>query len=116
MVVSEASLIVMGPITAADEHRILWMMRPALWRELRQMLRDEDVELRYGVTTQGAEAIVQEVRVHFRVSDLAAAVVTVRRLYAASGLPHRAAVCAYGAESQVVADYLVHPGGDEMHT
>jgi hypothetical protein len=85
-----------------------------LWRELRDILVGEDVELRYSVTTQGAEATVMDVGVHFRVSDLEAALSAVRWLYAASGLSHPASVCVYGPDSGVVATHLI-ADGEQRH-
>jgi hypothetical protein len=105
---TEASLVVVGPMSADDERRVLWDVASALWRELRDLLVNEDVELRHGMTHEGVGGPALEVEVHFRVSDVVAALGVVRRCYARSGLSLPASVRVYGPDADVVA---THPIG-----
>ena len=53
---TKASLCIEGPMTKADMNRILYGLRIELWKDLHNLLVEEDDELRYGFTTFGGRA------------------------------------------------------------
>lgn len=106
MEASDTSLYITGPISADEERHILWKLRPTLCHELRALLVDEDTELGYGIT-RNADAIVTDVSVHARVSNLEETLGIIRKLYSETGLTHRAMLLVYGTDSEVVAQHPI---------